>query len=69
MLKSLREQNLINWSPCGVGFVKSSVRKGILPDMLQNILNTRFMVKKAMKKYKKDKTLQKILHNRQLGHF
>ncbi|XP_077293942.1 DNA polymerase zeta catalytic subunit [Arctopsyche grandis] len=67
MLKRLSEQDLINWSPCGVGFVKSSVRKGILPDMLQNILNTRFMVKKAMKKYKNDKTLQKILHNRQLG--
>lgn len=34
----------LNFSPCGVAFVKPSIRKGILPRMLEEILNTRLMV-------------------------
>lgn len=35
--------------------------------MLKEILETRLMVKKSMKLHKDDKTLQKVLHSRQLG--
>ncbi|CAL4064009.1 unnamed protein product, partial [Meganyctiphanes norvegica] len=57
----------VNVSPCGVAYVQSSVRRGILPQMLEEILNTRIMVKQAMKKYKNNSSLQKVLHSRQLG--
>ena len=35
--------------------------------MVEDILGTRLMVKKSMKQYKDDKTLQRLLHARQLG--
>ncbi len=47
--------------------VQSSVRKGVLPSMLEEILNTRIMVKQSMKTYKQDKALMKLLDARQLG--
>jgi DNA polymerase zeta len=48
--------------------VNASVRRGILPQMLEQILDTRQMVKRAMKKWKNEgATLQKILDSRQLG--
>ncbi|XP_054474015.1 DNA polymerase zeta catalytic subunit isoform X1 [Anoplopoma fimbria] len=60
-------RNDITVSPNGIAFVKSSVRKGVLPSMLEEILNTRIMVKQSMKAYKQDKTLMKLLDARQLG--
>lgn len=68
----------LNFAPGGIAFVKESVRKGILPQMLQEILDTRVMVKNSMKLHnkmanqdpnlaKKNVKLQKILHSRQLG--
>ncbi|XP_055088091.1 DNA polymerase zeta catalytic subunit isoform X2 [Periophthalmus magnuspinnatus] len=60
-------RNEITVSPSGIAFVKSSVRKGILPSMLEEILNTRIMVKQCMKTYKNDKALLKLLDARQLG--
>merc|ERR1719319_1997888 len=54
-------------SPGGVVFLKSSARRGILPQMLEDILNTRIMVKKSMKIHGKDAQIQKLLHARQLG--
>ena len=39
----------VNFSPGGIGFVKPSLRKGILPRMLQEILDTRVMVKSSAK--------------------
>lgn len=57
----------ITVSPNGIAFVKSSVRKGVLPSMLEEILNTRIMVKQCMKNYKHDKALLKLLDARQLG--
>lgn len=65
---ALKLQGKINFSPVGIGFVKSEIRKGVLPRMLSEILNTRLMVKKAMKDHSKDdRSLQQVLHNRQLG--
>ena len=63
------KRNLENltFSPNGVAFVKSNVRRGILPQMLEEILNTRIMVKKAMVEYKDNPVLKKLLHARQLG--
>lgn len=66
-LKKLLNENKITFSPCGVAFVGRDVRKGILPKMLEEILNTRLMVKKSMKQNKNNKTLQRVLHSRQLG--
>ncbi|CAL9691750.1 unnamed protein product [Knipowitschia caucasica] len=65
LLHQLRHE--ITVSPNGIAFVKSSVRKGILPSMLEEILNTRIMVKQSMKTYKNDKALSRLLHARQLG--
>ncbi|KAJ7418270.1 DNA polymerase zeta catalytic subunit [Willisornis vidua] len=54
-------------SPSGVAFVKPSVRKGVLPRMLEEILKTRIMVKQSMKAYKHDKAVTRMLEARQLG--
>lgn len=67
MLKDLLKKDLLNFSPCGVGFVKNKVRDGILPRMLREILDTRLMVKNSMKENAGDPVIQKVLHSRQLG--
>lgn len=67
LIDKLIQENLIHISPCGVVFVKHSVREGVLPRMLREILDTRLMVKQSMKLHKNDKLLQRILHSRQLG--
>ena len=64
-LEALKDHVTI--SPGGIVFLKPNVRKGILPKMLQDILNTRIMVKQSMKKHKSNPHIQKILHSRQLG--
>ncbi|XP_025828919.1 DNA polymerase zeta catalytic subunit isoform X1 [Agrilus planipennis] len=66
-LKKLVKNDALNISPCGAAFVKECVREGILPRMLREILDTRLMVKKSIKENAGDKTLQRVLHNRQLG--
>ncbi|XP_041831754.1 DNA polymerase zeta catalytic subunit isoform X2 [Melanotaenia boesemani] len=65
LLHQLR--NDITVSPSGIAFVKAPVRKGVLPSMLEEILNTRIMVKQSMKTYKQDKALMRLLDARQLG--
>ncbi|XP_023212817.1 uncharacterized protein LOC111615631 [Centruroides sculpturatus] len=65
LLKKLENDILI--SPNGVAFVKHHIRLGILPKMLEDILNTRIMIKNAMKEYKEIKPLYKLLDARQLG--
>ncbi|XP_028858187.1 DNA polymerase zeta catalytic subunit isoform X2 [Denticeps clupeoides] len=65
LLHQLR--NDITVSPNGIAFVKSSVRRGVLPRMLEEILDTRIMVKQSMKACKSDKALTRLLHARQLG--
>ncbi|XP_015276270.1 PREDICTED: DNA polymerase zeta catalytic subunit-like [Gekko japonicus] len=57
----------ITVSPSGIAFVKPSVRKGVLPRMLEEILKTRIMVKQSMKTYKHDKAITRMLQARQLG--
>ncbi|XP_029411585.1 DNA polymerase zeta catalytic subunit isoform X2 [Nannospalax galili] len=57
----------ITVSPNGIAFVKPSVRKGVLPRMLEEILKTRLMVKQSMKAYKQDRALSRMLSARQLG--
>ncbi|KAJ8355995.1 hypothetical protein SKAU_G00187890 [Synaphobranchus kaupii] len=60
-------QNDITVSPNGIAYVKPSVRKGVLPSMLEEILKTRIMVKQSMKAYKHDKALTRLLDARQMG--
>ncbi|EDO42056.1 predicted protein, partial [Nematostella vectensis] len=65
LLKQLERD--IHISPNGVAFVKSNVRRGVLPRMLEDILNTRIMVKNSMKKWKDNKSTYRMLDARQLG--
>ncbi len=44
IVQKLVKQDLVNISPAGIVYVKPEVRKGIIPQMLEEILNTRIMV-------------------------
>ncbi|KAK4468357.1 hypothetical protein MN116_008150 [Schistosoma mekongi] len=57
----------VNISPNGVVFVKKSIREGILPRMLKQLITTRLMVKDSINLYKSDKCLNRLLDARQLG--
>ncbi|KAL8921078.1 MAG: hypothetical protein Q9172_004200 [Xanthocarpia lactea] len=57
----------INIAPNGMMYVKPDIRKSLLAKMLGEILETRVMVKSGMKVDKDDKTLQRLLNNRQLA--
>jgi DNA polymerase zeta len=56
-------------APNGELFVTASVRRGVLPQMLREVLETRIMVKTAMKKLSKehDTDLLKLMNARQFG--
>nr|XP_018263770.1 DNA polymerase zeta subunit [Kwoniella dejecticola CBS 10117]OBR85928.1 DNA polymerase zeta subunit [Kwoniella dejecticola CBS 10117] len=54
-------------TPNGMIFVKPAVRKSLLAKMLGEILDTRVMVKHAMKGSRGDKSLTSLLNARQLG--
>ena len=60
-------KNHINIAPNGMMYTKPHVRKSLLAKMLGEILETRVMVKSGMKVDKDDKTLQRLLNNRQLA--
>lgn len=57
----------INVAPNGIMYAKPGIRKSLLAKMLGEILETRVMVKSGMKVDKEDKTLQRLLNNRQLA--
>ena len=57
----------INIAPNGIMYAKPEIRKSLLAKMLGEILETRVMVKSGMKIDKEDKTLQRLLNNRQLA--
>ncbi|KZT65126.1 hypothetical protein DAEQUDRAFT_677323 [Daedalea quercina L-15889] len=57
----------INVAPNGIMYVKQDVRKGLLGRMLTELLDTRVMVKQAMKGIKDNKALRRVLDARQLG--
>ncbi|KAL8873361.1 MAG: hypothetical protein Q9174_001163 [Haloplaca sp. 1 TL-2023] len=60
-------ENHINIAPNGIMYAKPDTRKSLLAKMLGEILETRVMVKSGMKVDKDDKTLQRLLNNRQLA--
>jgi DNA polymerase zeta len=60
-------QHHVNIAPNGMMYVKPEIRKSLLAKMLGEILETRVMVKSGMKICKDDKTLQRLLNNRQLA--
>ncbi|TAQ90761.1 hypothetical protein B7494_g937 [Chlorociboria aeruginascens] len=57
----------INIAPNGMMYTKPEIRKSLLAKMLGEILETRIMVKSGMKLDKDDRTLQRLLNNRQLA--
>ena len=65
LLELLKDQ--INIAPNGIIYAKPEIRKSLLAKMLAEILETRVMVKSGMKVDKDDKTLQRLLNNRQLA--
>ncbi|CAN6469328.1 unnamed protein product [Victoria cruziana] len=66
VLLEFRDQLLL--TPNGVIYVPSKVRKGVLPRLLEEILTTRIMVKKSMKKLtESEKILYRIFDARQLA--
>ena len=65
LLELLKEY--INIAPNGIMYVKPEIRKSLLAKMLGEILETRVMVKSGMKVDIEDKTLQRLLNNRQLA--
>ncbi|KXX76254.1 DNA polymerase zeta catalytic subunit [Madurella mycetomatis] len=65
LLKLLKDH--INIAPNGMMYTKAEIRKSLLAKMLTEILETRVMVKSGMKQDKDDRTLQKLLNNRQLA--
>ncbi|KAF8581637.1 hypothetical protein K439DRAFT_1635972 [Ramaria rubella] len=60
-------QELLTISPNGMLFVKPEVRRGLLGRMLTELLDTRVMVKQAMKGAHGDKALIRVLEARQLS--
>ncbi len=65
LLEIFRDQ--INIAPNGMMYVTPEIRKSLLAKMLGEILETRVMVKSGMKVDREDKTLQRLLNNRQLA--
>ncbi|KAM7264807.1 hypothetical protein ACFE04_002490 [Oxalis oulophora] len=65
-LRDLTNQLLV--TPNGVMYVAAKVRKGVLPRLLEEILSTRIMVKKALKSLApSQQVLQRIFNARQLA--
>ncbi|EJD74935.1 DNA polymerase [Loa loa] len=64
---SMLTANKLHVSPTGAIFCQRTVRRGLMPVMLEEILNTRVMVKKAAKECKKDRRLARILEARQMA--
>uniref|UniRef100_A0A915PKT3 DNA polymerase n=1 Tax=Setaria digitata TaxID=48799 RepID=A0A915PKT3_9BILA len=64
---SMLKTNGLHISPAGAIFCRDTVRRGLMPMMLEEILNTRIMVKKAAKEFKKDRRLGRILEARQMA--
>ncbi|KAF9396063.1 DNA polymerase zeta [Podila verticillata] len=60
-------QDHLQIAPNNVMYVNQDIRKSLLARMLSEILDTRVMVKKAMKEYPDNKSLLKLLEARQLG--
>ncbi|EMD42049.1 hypothetical protein CERSUDRAFT_90650 [Gelatoporia subvermispora B] len=65
LLDTLKDH--INVAANGIMYVKPEVRKGLLGRMLTELLDTRVMVKQAMKGVKEDKGLKRVLEARQLA--
>ncbi|KLT41724.1 hypothetical protein CC85DRAFT_328733 [Cutaneotrichosporon oleaginosum] len=65
MLELLKDYLTV--TPNGMVFVKPAVRKSLLAKMLGEILDTRVMVKHAMKGARGDKPLMQLLNARQLA--
>ncbi|CEL57589.1 DNA polymerase zeta subunit [Rhizoctonia solani AG-1 IB] len=66
LLETIGEEN-IHVAANGMAYAKRNVRKGLLGRMLMELLETRIMVKQAMKSAKGDSGLYKILNARQLS--
>ncbi|OZJ05850.1 hypothetical protein BZG36_00882 [Bifiguratus adelaidae] len=60
-------KDYITVTPNGMMFVKPTIRRSLLAKMLTELLDTRVMIKRAMKENKDNKALLRVLNSRQLG--
>lgn len=51
-------------APNNVAYVRDNVRRGIVPQILEEFLQTRIMMKQSAKLYKSDPHMQNILEGR-----
>ncbi|KAE9549389.1 hypothetical protein FO519_007397 [Halicephalobus sp. NKZ332] len=65
-IKEMQKKGMLHISPVGGIFVKKEVRQSLLSMMLEELLETRVMVKQSMKKYN-DEILNRLLDARQLA--
>ena len=61
----LKENTFI--SPNRILYIKKNIKEGLIPIILNELLLTRIMIKKSMKKYNENSTIYSFLNNRQLG--
>lgn len=54
-------------APNNVAYVKKHVRHGLIPQLLDEFLQTRIMIKESSKLYRDNKYMQRILENRQMA--
>ncbi|QRV90977.1 DNA polymerase family B [Ceratobasidium sp. AG-Ba] len=66
LLEKIGEEN-IHIAANGMAYAKRNVREGLLGRMLTELLETRIMIKQAMKSARGDRGLSKILNARQLS--
>jgi DNA polymerase zeta len=66
VLSRLYDQGKLHVSPNGVMYCTSSQRQGLLARMLDEILQTRVMVKRAMKGLDEGTALYRLLNSRQV---
>ncbi|KAG8935896.1 DNA polymerase zeta [Tulasnella sp. 418] len=67
LLGELNESGGVTIAPNGIMYTKKHVREGLLGRMLTELLETRVMVKQAMKSAKGDKALLRVFDARQLS--
>ena len=66
-LKDLRSEGALRFSPNGILFVHEKHRQGLLPRMLQELLDARIAVKKELKSVPRNSALWNSLNDCQFG--
>lgn len=66
LLQRLHREGGLYMAPNGVLYCTAAVRKGLLPVLVEELLDARVVVKMAMKREAANPTLSRILNSRQV---